>query len=148
MRQMTVIANVGARKVCALPQRFNSHAYLQQIRSEYNIDTQIFFVRTVVRWLGHCFRHCLPEVILLLRFTLEERLAQLRSSDSETPRSASAVSAWLDLIDVGLGVDFPASGWPGVRGSSGKAIRWRAGWFGRLVMEIWVGSSNEGQGQK
>ena len=43
-----------------------------------------------------------------------------------------ALGSWLNLVDVGLNVDFLVSGRPNVRGSSGHAFRWGAGWFGQI----------------
>ena len=57
IRQMGIIANLGARKICNLGRRFNVHDQLMQIRTDFNIDTELFYVQTVVRWLGHCFQH-------------------------------------------------------------------------------------------
>ena len=36
------------------------------------------------------------------------------------------------MTEVGLDIDFPVSGRPDTRGTSGNAIRWGAGWFGPM----------------
>ena len=46
--------------------------------------------------------------------------------------SPFAVDHWLNPTHVGLDVDLPLSGRPRVRGASGQAIRWGAGWFGQI----------------
>ena len=112
--------------------RYNVHDHLKAVQSEFKIDLQVFFVQTVVKWLGHCFRHCHQPITLLLSLPLDGRLAELRSCGSETPLSFSALASWLNLTEVGLDVDFPVSGRPDTRGTSGNAIRWGAGWFGPI----------------
>ena len=46
--------------------------------------------------------------------------------------SSFAVDYWSNLTQVGLDVDLSLSGRPRVRGASGQAIRWEAGWFGQI----------------
>jgi len=132
MRQMGVIANAGARKVCGFPSCFNYHETLMQVRTELKVDVKLFFVQTVVKWLGHCFRHRHQPISILLSLPTEGRLAALRSRGPETPLSVFAASNWLNLIEVGLDIEFPVSGRPGIRGTSGNVIRWGAGWFGPI----------------
>ena len=102
------------------------------IRRSFDIDVESFFVQTVVNWLGHCFRHKSQPVSLLLSLPLDGRLSGLRARGSETPLSNSALASWLALFDVGLDIEFPVSGRPNVRGSSGYAFRWGEGWFGQI----------------
>jgi len=132
VRQMATIANVGARKVCNLNPRFNVHERLSTVKRELNIDAEHFFVQTVVRWLGHCFRHPDHPISLLLSLPLDGRLAIYRSRGSQTPLSNSALASWLSYFDVGLDVEFPVSGRPAIRGASGYAFRWGEGWFGQI----------------
>jgi len=131
-RQMNVVSNLGARKIVGFDRRFNSHDVLTGIRSEFSIDVQQFFLETVVRWVGRCFRHPSHPVSLLMSLPLEGRLNELRSRGTETPLSWSAFSFWTNLCEAGLDVDFPVSGRPAIRGSSGAAIRWGEGWLGPI----------------
>ena len=71
-------------------------------------------------------------ISLLYSLPLDGRLAALQSRGAERPLSPFAVNYWLNLTQVGLDVDLPFSGRPRVRGASGQAIRWGAGWFGQI----------------
>ena len=132
LRRIGAISNLGARHVCKLHRNFNVHDRLMHIRRSFDIDVESFFVQTVVNWLGHCFRHKSQPVSLLLSLPLDGRLSGLRARGSETPLSNSALASWLALFDVGLDIEFPVSGRPNVRGSSGYAFRWGEGWFGQI----------------
>ena len=71
-------------------------------------------------------------ISLLYSLPLDGRLAALRSQGAERPLSLFAANSWLSLTQVGLDIELPFSGRPGVRGASGQAIRWGAGWFGQI----------------
>ena len=43
-----------------------------------------------------------------------------------------AANSWLNLTQLGLDVELPFSGRPGVRGASGQAFQWGAGWFEQI----------------
>ena len=103
-----------------------------QIKQEFKIDAEYFFVQTVVNWIGHCFRHQSHPIYLLLSLPLDGRLVELRARGAETPLSNSMLANFLALVDVGLEVEFPTSGRPAVRGASGHAFRWGAGWYGQI----------------
>ena len=105
------------------------HSRLAHIKREYDIDVEYFYVQTVVNWLGHCFRHNSHPISKLLSLPLDGRLSELRSRGVETQISLFALGSWLNLVDVGLDVEFPISD---IRGSSGYAFRWGAGWFGQI----------------
>ena len=88
------------------------HSRLTQIKSEFDIDVEYFYVQMVVNWLGHCFRHSSHLISKLLSLPVDGRLSELRSRGVETPLSFFALGSWLNLVEVGLHVDIAISGRP------------------------------------
>ena len=132
LRQMETISNLGARRIACLRRGYNVHERLTSIKSQHKCHVDLFYVQTVVKWVGHCFRHPLHPISQLLSLPLDGRLNDLRSSGTETPVSNASDWAWRALRAVGLDVDFPVSGRPAVRGASGFVFRWGEGWFGPI----------------
>ena len=131
-RDLAPLSNSGARKIAGLGARCNVHSLLAIAKADFSICLHHFFVRTVVKWLGHCFRHHSQPVSALMSLPLDGRLADIRARGSQTDVSQSARSFWSLLSDVGLNLDFPVTGRLAVRGQSGYAFRWGEGWLGPI----------------
>ena len=87
-------------------------------------------VQSVVKRIGHVFRHPELPICKLYSLPLEGRLAALRLQG----RRCDSVSepkhrAWELLSNLGINADFPVRGWPGVRISTGFVARWGDPWF-------------------
>ena len=125
-----VPSNAAARCIGGLSNRNNIHEQLMHVKCQFDICVQSFFARTIVQWCGHCFRHSDHPVTKLLSLPLDGRLSELRSRGNANTLAESAIAFWRTLSSVGLQVDFPIAGRPGVRGESGFPFRWGEGWFG------------------
>ena len=131
LQSVGIVSNTAARQIGCLHGRDNSKG-LFRIKREHSICVQEFVARTIVMWVGHCFRHCSHPISQLLSLPLDERLRTLRSRGSGSEVSQSALASFLTFISVGLEVDYPIAGRPSVRGASGFAFHWGEGWFWQI----------------
>ena len=130
-----VVDNGGARFVAGLRPRFNHHATLTRVKEEYGIEVQNLFVETVVRRLGHVFRHATP-LRNLYSLPLAERLASRRLQQGSGVVSEMRLSLFHSLRTLGIDVQDPVGGRPGVRGHSGYVHRWGDPWFESIRDDI------------
>ena len=147
MRLFEVIDNAGARFVANLRPNNNSHQLLMSVKSEHAIDVPKYVVQSVVRRIGHVFRH---DTVLRTLWSLpcSRRLASLRQSNGGGVASEMRRSIFDSLRWLGVQVDEPIGGRLGVRGHGGHVYRWGDPWFEavRDVGEGWVFDSNDTAG--
>ena len=96
--------------------------------ANFVVNLQTFYCKSLVGFLGHCFRHPAHPVTKLLSLPLAERLASLRQRNPRVP-SGLAQSARELMISVGVQIGELVAGRPGVRGHAGYVFRWGEGFF-------------------
>ena len=121
--------------MAGLRPRFNHRATLTRVKEEYGIEVQFLFVETVVRRLGHVFRHATP-LRNLYSLPLAERLASRRLQQGSGVVSEMRLSLFHSLRTLGIDVQDPVGGRPGVRGHSGYVHRWGDPWFESIRDDI------------
>ena len=128
--QVGVIGNAGARKIGNLISLNNSSHQLRDIKSRYNICVQRFFVKTIVSWVGHCFRHPNHPISSLLSLPLDGRLTELRLLSGRSLVSEASLRVSELFSQLGVMVDPERSGPLNIRTHSGRALGWGHGWSG------------------
>ena len=123
-----MVDNGGARFVAGLLPNYNHHNTLRSIKEEFNIDVQQYFVKAIMRRIGHLFWHDTP-LRNLLSFPLARRLAFRRLQQGGGFVSDLRQAVFQSLRDLGVDVDDPTGGRPGVRGQTSYVHRWGDPWF-------------------
>ena len=132
LQKTRVLSNGGSRKVLRVGSNFNDSSTLTRVQNEFNICLSTFFCKSVVSYLGHCFRHADHPITKLMSLPLQERLADLRLQGRRSVPSGTAQAHFNSLVDLGVNLGQLISGRPAIRGHSGHAIRWGKGWFEEL----------------
>jgi len=128
-RTLSSLSNSGARKVMGVAMRYNVSSELQRVQNDFNISLPEFFCESVVKYIGHCFRHLELPVSRLLSLPLDRRLTNLRLQGQRTVPSGFAQASFEFMSDLGFELGQLAAGRPQVRGQAGYAFRWGDGWF-------------------
>ena len=110
----------------------NSSVLLQNIKGQYDICVQSFFIKTLVAWLGHCFRHPNHPITALFSLPSDGRLTELRllSGRSLVSEASSRVSEFFSQL--GVQTEPELAGPLNVRNHPGRPFRWGQGWFGAI----------------
>ena len=102
------------------------------MQSEFNVCVQTFYCKSIVGYIGHCFRHSEHAITKLLSLPLAGRLTSLRLEGRRGVPSESAQAARNLLSNLGVRVGDLVAGRPQIRGHSGYVFRWGEGWFEEL----------------
>ena len=129
LQKVQTIGNGGARKVMGVNSRFNISSTLHNVQSEFKMCLSTYFCKSLVSYLGHCFRHSDHPVSGLLSLPLKGRLTDLRLQGRRSVPSGVAQAGFEALVNLGLEVGQLITGRPAIRGFSGPAVRWGEGWF-------------------
>ena len=132
LQKLQVISNCGARKVLGLPRSFNVSNVLHSAQDDFRICVRTFFCKSIVRYLGHCFRHPSHPITQLLSLPLGRRLTDLRMQGRRSVPSDSAQTFFNNLVSLGIEFGQLVAGRPGIRGESGAPLRWGDCWFEQL----------------
>ena len=103
---------------------YNVSHELARVQERFNCCVQTFYCKSVVAYLGHCFRHLGHPVTKLLSLPLFERLENLRLQGRRSEPSSIAQEARSFLSDAGLNLSQLVGGLPNIRGHSGMPFRW------------------------
>ena len=128
MQALAPVNNGGARKILGVGPGFNVSAELQRVQSEFNVCVQSFYCKSLVSYIGHCFRHCDHPVSKLMSLPLAGRLRELRLNSQRDPSGSAQVARFV-LSNLGVQLEGLVAGRPDVRGHSGYVFRWGEGWF-------------------
>ena len=128
-RKLTTIANAGARKVLGVTATYNVASELKRVQDAFKISVHEYFCKSVVTYVGHCFRHVDSPVYKLLSLPLDRRLTDLRRQGQRTVPSGFAQASFNYLSELGFELGQLVAGRPQIRGQAGYAFRWGDGWF-------------------
>ena len=112
-----------------LHSHFNVSHVLRNVQNDFHVCVSSFFCKSLVKFLGHCFRHLDHPISKLLSLPLRGRLTDLRIQGRRSVPSSSAQVAFDNLLELGLEVGQLITGRPCIRGDNGCALRWGEGWF-------------------
>ena len=132
MRALEPIINAASRKLLNVRARFNVSSELSRVREQYDACIQSFFCGSIVRYVGHTFRHANHAVCQLLSLPLQGRLTQLRLQGRRRVPSETAQANRNLFVDLGIHISEAIAGSLDVRGHAGPVFRWGDGWFWEL----------------
>ena len=113
-----------------LPANYLVRSRLQAIACEHKVDACKIFFTHVVNRMAHIFWHDHMPLFKLLSLHSSSRLRACRLVGAPCSVSASRLSSWNVLQELGLGLlGPPVGGRPNTRGGTGAVIRWGEGWF-------------------
>ena len=115
MKALAPPSNGATRKVLGVPPSFNVSSELQRVQREFNICVQSYYCKSLVGYIGHCFRHVGHPVTKLMSLPLAGRLDSLRQQRPRDP-SGSAQSARAFLTSIGIDLRNLVAGRPGCPG--------------------------------
>ena len=127
-----ILANAAARKVGGMSPLNNSSQQLKALKTSHDICVQHYFVKTIVSWLGHCFRHPNHLVSKLLSLPLDGRLTEHRLLSGRSLVSEVSLRVSEFFSDFGVQVEPELSGPLNLRNHPGRPFRWGQGWFGAI----------------
>ena len=130
--QAGILANAAARKVGSMIPLNNSSQQLKALKTAHDICVQQYFVKTIVSWLGHCFRHPNHLISKLLSLPLDGRLTEHRLLSGRSLVSGASVRVSEFFSGLGVQVEPDLSGPLNLRNCPGRPFRWGQGWFGAI----------------
>ena len=126
-QELDSVSNAGIRLVMNLPRNYN-HG-LHSLKQRFHCCLHDFYAGSVVRYVGHCFRHSTHPISILLSLPLQGRLASLRLQGRRGAVSETAQATFEFLSNLGLSLDPLVGGFPQVRGHTGHVFRWGDKWL-------------------
>ena len=99
------------------------------MRERYNACIQTYLCDSIVRYIGHTFRHIDQPICQLMSLPLQRRLTHLRLQGQRRVPSETAQTNRNFLVALGMHVGEAIAGALDVRGHAGPVFRWGEGWF-------------------
>ena len=119
MRKLEPLGNAGVRKVMGWSRHYNVSSELRRARDTLNVCVQSSYCKSLVAYVGHCFRHVAHPVAKLLSLDFPSRLASLRQQNSSVAPSGYAQAHHSLLEFLGLQTGDLVTGRLNVRGHAG-----------------------------
>ena len=126
-----------------LHSHFNVSHVLRNVQNDFHVCVSSFFCKSLVKFLGHCFRHLDHPISKLLSLPLRGRLTDLRIQGRRSVPSSSAQVAFDNLLELGLEVGQLITGRPCIRGIAAVLLGGKRVGSKRCVTGASVGLSPE-----